>query len=52
LPPDKAAAIILKVVAKRRACIPVGRVALLSYLINRLSPRLFFRLMLRKMKAE
>ncbi len=52
MPPDKAAAIILKGVAKRRAFIPVGRVALLSYLINRLSPRLFFHLMLRKMKAE
>lgn len=43
--PDEAARIIIAGYNRRRAFIPVGRVARLSYLVNRLSPALFERLM-------
>ena len=48
--PQKAAAIILTGVAKKRAFIPVGRVATLSWMLNRLWPGLFFRLMTKNMR--
>lgn len=43
--PDEAARIILRGIARGRPMIPVGRVARLAWWINRLSPRLFQRLM-------
>lgn len=43
--PDDAASAILKGVARGRDFIPVGRIASLSWRINRLSPRLFQHLM-------
>jgi len=43
--PDQAAAEILQGLRRRRDFIPVGRVARLAWRINRLSPRLFQRLM-------
>lgn len=46
--PDKAAEVILKGVTRGRNMIPVGRIAWLSWLINRLSPRLFEHLMERR----
>lgn len=49
---ERAAAIILKGFEKRRAFIPVGRVARLSYLLNRLSPALFARMMERSIKRQ
>lgn len=49
--PDQAAAIILRGVARGRDFIPVGRVARASYLINRLSPALFRRLMERNIRG-
>ncbi len=48
--PAEAARIILDGVEKRRAFIPVGRVARLAWLINRLSPRLYARLMMRNIR--
>lgn len=42
-----AAITILRGYHRRKALIPVGRVARLSWIINRLSPRLFERIMLR-----
>lgn len=48
--PERAARIIVKGYQRRRAFIPVGRVALLSYLINRLSPALFARIMARQFR--
>lgn len=45
--PDDAARIIMAGLAARRSFIPVGRVARLASIINRLSPRLFARLMMR-----
>ncbi|MCT4608021.1 MAG: SDR family NAD(P)-dependent oxidoreductase [Pelagimonas sp.] len=52
MPADQAAQIILRDVEKGRAFIPVGRVARLSYLLNRLSPALYQRLMERKITAS
>lgn len=46
--PEEAAKIIVNGYNRRRAFIPVGRVALLSYLINRLSPGLFAWIMRRQ----
>lgn len=46
--PEVASAIILRGLARQRAFIPVGRVAWASHLVNRLSPRLYERLMRRK----
>lgn len=43
--PDQAAAEILRGLKRRRDFIPVGRVARLAWRINRLSPRLFQKLM-------
>ena len=43
--PEAAARVILDGIERRRAFIPVGRVAWLSHLLNRLSPGLFQRLM-------
>ncbi|MDF1717250.1 MAG: SDR family NAD(P)-dependent oxidoreductase [Antarcticimicrobium sp.] len=43
--PDQAAAEILRGLERRRDFIPVGRVARLAWRINRLSPRLFQKLM-------
>lgn len=48
--PDQAAAIILRGVARKRETIPVGRVARLAVLVNRLSPRLYARLMMRSIR--
>lgn len=50
--PDAAAHIILKGVEKRRAFIPVGRVARLAWVVNRLSPRLYARLMMRNIRRR
>ncbi|TCL10044.1 short-subunit dehydrogenase [Shimia isoporae] len=49
--PDDAARIILRGLAKGTPLIPVGRVARLSWLVNRLSPRLFQRMMERNIKG-
>jgi NAD(P)-dependent dehydrogenase (short-subunit alcohol dehydrogenase family) len=46
--PEAASAIILRELARRQGFIPVGRVARLGYLVNRLSPGLYERLMRRK----
>ncbi len=45
----QAAAIILDGVKRRRAFIPVGRVARMAWWINRLSPGLYMRIMRRRM---
>ncbi len=45
--PQNAAKIILRGCRKRKAFVPVGRVATLSNAINRLAPTLFFRQMMR-----
>jgi NAD(P)-dependent dehydrogenase (short-subunit alcohol dehydrogenase family) len=47
--PDDAAAVILQGLERGKPFIPVGRIARLSYLINRASPALFEWLMRRKM---
>ncbi|MCV0393813.1 MAG: SDR family NAD(P)-dependent oxidoreductase [Rhizobiaceae bacterium] len=50
--PDEAARVMLDGVEKRRAFIPVGRVARLSWLINRFSPALYARLMMRSIRQK
>ncbi|WP_071675722.1 SDR family NAD(P)-dependent oxidoreductase [Nioella nitratireducens] len=50
--PDDAARIILRGVARGRRVIPVGRVAWASWLISRLSPALFNRLMRGRIKGQ
>lgn len=50
--PDQAAAEILRGFERRRDFIPVGRVARLSWRLNRLSPRLFQRLMERSIAGQ
>ncbi len=50
--PEEAAAVILKGYDRRAEAIPVGRVARMSYLVNRLSPALFARLMEKNIKRE
>lgn len=50
--PTDAARIILRGVERRRAFIPVGRVARLAYLLNRLSPPLYARLMMRNIRGR
>ncbi|MGD9866112.1 MAG: SDR family NAD(P)-dependent oxidoreductase [Pseudodonghicola sp.] len=50
--PDQAAAEILRGLGRRRDFIPVGRVARLSWRLNRLSPRLFQRLMERSIAGH
>ena len=50
--PDQAAAEILSGLGRRRDFIPVGRVARLAWRINRLSPRLFQRLMERSIAGK
>lgn len=52
MPADDAARIILAGIERRRAMIPVGRVARAAWLINRLSPSLYARLMERRMMGE
>ena len=49
--PEAAARILLRGISKRQDFIPVGRVARLSWWISRLSPRLFQRLMERKIRG-
>lgn len=49
--PEEAARIILKGLSKQTPFIPVGRVARLSHLIHRASPRLFQRLMEKNIKG-
>ena len=49
--PDEAAAVILRGVARRRPFIPVGRVARLSHVLHRLSPRLFQHVMQRNIRG-
>ncbi len=46
--PDAAARVILKGLDQKKAMIPVGRVAKLAWIISRLSPRLFQKLMERQ----
>lgn len=50
--PEAAARIILRGVARQTAFIPVGRIARLSHLIQRLSPRLFRYLMQRNIQGK
>lgn len=50
--PEDAAAVILRGLDRGQPFIPVGRVARLSWLINRLSPKLFERLMVKKISGE
>ena len=50
--PEAAARIIMAGLAARRSFIPVGRVARLAWIINRLSPRLFARLMMRNVRKK
>ncbi|SMR70864.1 Short-chain dehydrogenase [Aliiroseovarius halocynthiae] len=50
--PDDAAQAILRGLDKQRNFIPVGRVATLSNLLNRLAPGLFFRQMMRRIGAH
>ncbi|MGR3636064.1 MAG: SDR family NAD(P)-dependent oxidoreductase [Shimia sp.] len=50
--PSDAASIILRGLKRDTPMIPVGRVARLSWLINRASPRLFQRLMERNIKGS
>lgn len=50
--PADAARVILRGVERRRAFIPVGRVARLAYLLNRLSPSLYARLMMRNIRGR
>ncbi|MCW9044655.1 MAG: SDR family NAD(P)-dependent oxidoreductase [Pseudopelagicola sp.] len=49
--PEEAAAVILRGVARRRPFIPVGRVARVSHMMHRLSPRLFQHLMQRNIRG-
>ena len=49
--PEAAAAVILRGVAQRRPFIPVGRVARVSHVLHRLSPRLFQQLMQRNIRG-
>ena len=49
---EDAAAVILRGVAHARPMIPVGRIAALSWRLNRLNPRLFQRLMERNIKGR
>lgn len=49
--PEEAADVILKGYHRRSEAIPVGRVARLSYVINRFSPGLFARLMEKNIKS-
>ena len=51
LTPEEAAAEILKGLKRGKSIIPVGRVARLSWIINRVSPGLFEWLMQRKIGA-
>ena len=48
--PEQAADIILKGWRRGRSFIPVGRVAMLGWLITRLSPRLYTWLMMRNIR--
>ncbi|SHJ42508.1 Short-chain dehydrogenase [Shimia gijangensis] len=50
--PDEAATIILQGVQRETPFIPVGRIARLSHLIHRVSPRLFQRLMEKNIKGH
>ena len=50
--PDEAARAILRGLEKGRETIPIGRVARFAFLINRLSPRLYARLMMRNIKSR
>ena len=50
--PDKAAEVILQGYKKKTENVPVGRIAKLSYIINRVSPKLFARLMEKNIKSE
>lgn len=50
--PDKAAEVILNGYKKKTENTPVGRIAKLSYIINRISPNLFARLMEKSIKSE
>ncbi|MDA9009010.1 SDR family NAD(P)-dependent oxidoreductase [Alphaproteobacteria bacterium] len=49
--PDDAATVILKGYHQRRSMITVGRIAGLSYWLNRFSPRLYERIMTKKVGA-
>ncbi len=52
LSPDMVAEQICQAVVRRRELLVVGRLGKLSYWINRISPRLFEHLMVRRMKSE
>ncbi len=49
--PEEAAAVILRGVARRQPFIPVGRVARLSHVLHRISPRFFQHLMQRNIRG-
>ena len=48
--PEEAASVLVAGVERRREIIPVGRVARLAFLVNRLSPRLLARMMMRSIR--
>jgi NAD(P)-dependent dehydrogenase (short-subunit alcohol dehydrogenase family) len=50
--PRRAAEIILKGLDRSRETIPVGRVARIAWLLNRLSPRTYQRIMERRMQSD
>lgn len=50
--PEQAARIILRGLDRGTAMIPVGRVARLAWIVNRLSPRLYQRLMERNIRGK
>lgn len=50
--PEAAAAAILTGIARGRETIPVGRIARIAAILNRLAPRLYARLMMRQIHRE
>lgn len=50
--PEEAAAVILAGIERRRETIPVGRVAKLAWIVSRLAPRLYARLMMRNIREK
>lgn len=52
LSPETVAEAVCEAVTRRRRLLVIGRLGKLSYWINKLSPRLFERLMIRTMKPE
>lgn len=50
--PDQAAEVILRGVMRNRSFVPVGRVARISHLLHRLSPRLYQSMMERSIRGQ